>query len=76
MFVSSWYFSLCASFVPLESMHLLIDKFITRGFSGINEVIIALFLKLKGKIMAARDNQLMTILSNQKLAEMARTLDW
>ena len=36
MFISSWYFSLCGSFVPLDSMHIFIDKFIKKGYAGIN----------------------------------------
>jgi hypothetical protein len=36
-----------ASFVPLESMHFIVDKFIRKGFKGINEVLITLLIYLK-----------------------------
>ena len=47
LFVSSWYFSLCGSFVPLDAMHIFIDKFLQKGFAGINELLIALLLHNK-----------------------------
>ena len=51
MFSSSWYFSLCGSFVPLNSMHLFIDKFIRKGFAGINELILTLLIKKKEELI-------------------------
>lgn len=47
MFASSWYFSLCGSFVPLDAMHHFLDKFIKGGFAGINELLLTLMLKKK-----------------------------
>jgi hypothetical protein len=35
-FVKSWYFSMLGSFVPLKSMPYIIDKFIRKGFRGVN----------------------------------------
>jgi hypothetical protein len=36
VFITGWYFSLLGSFVPLGSMHLIIDKFLRSQFTGLN----------------------------------------
>jgi hypothetical protein len=53
LFASSWYFSLCGSFVPLDAMHHFVDKFMRRGFAGINEMLIALLLKMRDRLMSS-----------------------
>lgn len=68
MFASSWYFSLCGSFVPLDAMHHFIDKFLKKGFTGVNELLITLLLKLGDRIMSLTDIELMLVFSNQKLS--------
>jgi hypothetical protein len=76
LFASSWYFSLCGSFVPLESMHFIIDKFMKKGFSGINEVLVTLLLHKKETLMELSDSQLMVEFSNQSLCEYGQQVDW
>ena len=76
MFISSWYFSLCGSFVPLDSMHIFIDKFVKKGYAGINELIIALLLRKKLDLMKLEDSQLMLEFSNQNLCDYAGKVDW
>jgi hypothetical protein len=46
-FLLSWYFSLMGTFIPLEYMHIVFDKFFRKGWSGINEVIISILLYKK-----------------------------
>ena len=76
MFASSWYFSLCGSFVPLDNMHHFIDKFIKKGFAGINELIITLLLKKKEDLMELEDSQLMLEFSNKQLCDYGEGVNW
>ena len=57
-------------------MHHFIDKFISKGFAGINELLIALLLKLKDKLLLLNDSPLMLVFSNQKLYELGAEIDW
>jgi lipid-A-disaccharide synthase-like uncharacterized protein len=52
MFISSWYFSMLGSFVPLNQMHFIIDKFIRRQFIGIIEIIVTLIIYLRPFILS------------------------
>jgi hypothetical protein len=64
------------NFIPLESMHLVIDKFLRSQFTGLNEIIIALLIYLKGTLITLRDNQLMMAFSNQQITLTASEIDW
>lgn len=57
-------------------MHFLIDKFMKKGFSGINEVLLTLLLHKKENLMERSDSQLMIEFSNQKLCEYGDEVDW
>lgn len=76
MFAQSWYFSLCGSFVPLEAMHFLVDKFLRKGFAGVNELLVALLLHNKENLMEEEDSELMLEFSNQQLYLYAERVDW
>lgn len=76
LFITSWYFSLLGNFVPLESMHLVLDKFLRRQFAGLNELVITLLLRLKDSLMSLHDSHLMMAFSNQQLTLSAAKIDW
>ena len=65
-----------ASFVPLESMHFIIDKFLRKGFKGINEVLVTFLSHLKEELMALNECELMERLSNDYLAKRSKDIDW
>ena len=58
-------------------MHLVLDKFIRKQFTGITQLIITLLIFLKSEIMS-QDSQeeVMLLLSNQKLIDTASKIDW
>jgi hypothetical protein len=72
----SWYFSMLGSFLPLEVMHLVVDKFIRRQFAGLNEVILTLLIYLRSELLQLQENALMLAFSNQRLSLRARSIDW
>jgi hypothetical protein len=76
LFASTWYFSLCGSFVPLDAMHIFIDKFLKKGFSGVNELLLAMLIRKKEILMNQQDSQLMLEFSNQNLCDYAQEIDW
>jgi hypothetical protein len=76
IFITSWYFSMFGNFVPLESMHLVLDKFMRSQFTGLNEIILALLIYLKPALLALHDNHLMMAFSNQQLTLAAARIDW
>jgi hypothetical protein len=76
VFITSWYFSLLGSFVPLASMHLVVDKFLRSQFTGLNEIIITLLIYLKGTLLALTDHSLMMAFSGQQIALTASRIDW
>jgi hypothetical protein len=57
-------------------MHHFLDKFMKKGFTGVNELLITLLLKLGEKIMISTDTELMLLFSNQKLSQFSANLDW
>lgn len=64
-FITSWYFSLLGTFVPLGSMHLVIDKFLRKQFTGLNEIILAFLIYLKSTLLGLYDHSLMMAFSGQ-----------
>ena len=58
-FLSSWYFSLMGAFIPLEYMHIVIDKFFRKSWVGINEIIITILLYKKSDLMNQDDEELL-----------------
>ena len=76
VFITSWYFSLLGSFVPLSSMHLIIDKFLSSQFTGLNEIIITMLIYLKGTLLSLTDHSLMMAFSNQQITLAASKIDW
>lgn len=64
------------NFIPIESMHLVIDKFIRKQFTGLNEIIITLLIYLKDRLLGLRENNLMMAFSNQQITLTATTIDW
>jgi len=47
MFAQTWYFTMLGSFVPQPAMPYVIDKYITKGFIGLNQIILTLLIYLK-----------------------------
>jgi hypothetical protein len=43
------------TFVPLECMHLVINKFIDRQFAGLMEIIVTYFIFIKDILMEKID---------------------
>ena len=72
----SWYFSMLGSFIPLRSMPLVIDKFMAKGFKGINEVILIILIYLKRELLATPSEDLAAKLSNSWLVERSKLIDW
>ena len=64
------------NFIPIESMHLVIDKFIRKQFTGLNEIIIALLIYLKNSLLNLGENNLMMAFSNQQITLTANNIDW
>ncbi len=44
------------NFVPLEHMHLVLDRFIKIGFEGLNQILLALLVFLKEEIMVLEEH--------------------
>ena len=59
MFARSWYFSMLASFVPLEASAHIIDKYLRKGLKGLNELIITMLLYLKDELLATEPEDLL-----------------
>lgn len=57
-------------------MHIFIDKFMKKGFTGVNELLLTLLLYNKDKLMQLEDSHLMLEFSNQKLYESGEQIDW
>ena len=72
----SWYFSMLGSFIPLRSMPFVIDKFMAKGFKGINEVILIMLIYLKRELLATPSEDLAVKLSNSWLVERSKLIDW
>jgi len=64
------------SFLPLEAMHLVVDKFIRRQFTGLNEVILTLLIYLRQELLQLQEGSLMLAFSNQRLIIRAASIDW
>lgn len=76
VFIISWYFSLLGTFVPLASMHLIIDKFLRSQFTGLNEIILTLLIYLKSTLLGLYDHSLMMAFSGQQISLAASKIDW
>ena len=76
LFITGWYFSLLGAFVPLESMHLVIDRFLKQQFEGINQVILTMLIYLKAHLLGLSDHQLMLAFSNTQISQTAKEIDW
>ena len=53
--------------IPLAQLHYVIDAFLEKGFSSLNNIVIAMLIKLKPILLNSYDNQLLTALSMQRL---------
>jgi len=76
IFVRSWYFSMLGSFIPLEQMALIIDKFLRKGLKGVNEVILTLLILLKEELLSTASEDLMSKLTNSWLLSRSKSIDW
>lgn len=55
MFILGWYLSMLGTFVPLEAMHFVINKFIEKQFGGLMKVIVTYFIYIKEILMEKND---------------------
>ena len=53
--------------IPLAQLHHVIDAFLEKGFSSLNNIVITMLIKLKPILLNSYDNQLLTALSMQRL---------
>jgi hypothetical protein len=49
-------------------MHLVIDKFIKRRFSGLNEIILTFLIYLKDNLLSMNNNELLMAFTNHKIS--------
>ena len=77
MFIIGWYLSLLGTFIPLESMHLVIHNFIHKRFMGLVQIVITYFIFLKEILMSTDDEcEIMQELSVMKMSERSNKIDW
>ena len=57
-------------------MHLVIDKFISKQFTGLNEIMITLLIYMKDTLLTLQDNSLMMAFSTQQITKTASGIDW
>ena len=65
-----------ASFVPLESEAYVIDKYLRKGFKGINELLVTMLLYLKDELLATEPEDLLEKMTNSWLAKRAKEMNW
>jgi hypothetical protein len=74
-FLNGWLLSLMSTSIPMEQMHLVLDKFRRQGWGYIYKLIVTYLLYLKEFLLASRDEaEFLMFLSTQSSRQLG--LEW
>jgi hypothetical protein len=75
MFVVGWLLAMLGNMVPLACMHLVINHFIEKGWQGLLNIILTMFIYLKPDLMELQDEvEIMERLSVHSIK--STQIDW